>query len=275
MRTYVRVRQATLRRRRRSIGRGRVDQLGRVAAPARAPSSRRQLPLAPGIRAARRHLHRALRSDGGAHRRSPRGQPAARFDGNPRARIELQPRPPQAPPVRRGPQAARLRTVRPGRAVARPAHVADPRPHQRRGDRQPPREPADRVPELCCDAGHALWQGPAPPAHGASVPRVRRAVRGGEPRAALLLARVLCPGPSRRSPAPPPRGRPPAAGAAARRDRGVELERRRPRYGVSDNAVRKWVRQYERQRSPPDAPQTESGGRLPPTSPRPAKNAAR
>jgi hypothetical protein len=47
------------------------------------------------------------------------------------------------------------------------------------------------------------------------------------------------------------------------------------RYGVSDNAVRKWVRQYERQRSPPDAPQPESGGRLPPTSPRPAKNAAR
>ena len=47
------------------------------------------------------------------------------------------------------------------------------------------------------------------------------------------------------------------------------------RYGVSDNAVRKWVRQYERQRSPPDAPQAESGGRLPPTSPRPAKNAAR
>jgi transposase-like protein len=29
------------------------------------------------------------------------------------------------------------------------------------------------------------------------------------------------------------------------------------RYGVSDNAVRKWVRQYERQRSPPDAPQAE------------------
>ena len=121
---------------------------------------------------------------------------------DPRARIHLQPAGPQAPPLRRGPQAARLRALRPGRAVARPADVADPRPHQRRGDRQPPREPADRVPELRRDAGHALRQGPAPPAHRASVRRVRRAVRGGEPRAALLLARVLRAGPKPAFPSP-------------------------------------------------------------------------
>lgn len=53
------------------------------------------------------------------------------------------------------------------------------------------------------------------------------------------------------------------------------------RYGVSDNAVRKWVRQYERQqsprneRSPPSPAQAESGGRLAAVSPRPARNAPR
>jgi hypothetical protein len=46
------------------------------------------------------------------------------------------------------------------------------------------------------------------------------------------------------------------------------------RYGVSDNAVRKWVRQYHRERASPVDGQAESRGRLAVgVSPRPARNA--
>jgi hypothetical protein len=46
------------------------------------------------------------------------------------------------------------------------------------------------------------------------------------------------------------------------------------RYGVSDNAVRKWVRQYHRERASPEGGQAEPGGRLAAAvSPRPARNA--
>ena len=46
------------------------------------------------------------------------------------------------------------------------------------------------------------------------------------------------------------------------------------RYGVSDNAVRKWVRQYHRERASPADGQAQSGGRLAVgVSPRPARNA--
>ena len=46
------------------------------------------------------------------------------------------------------------------------------------------------------------------------------------------------------------------------------------RYGVSDNAVRKWVRQYHRERASPEDGQAESGGRVAVSvSPRPARNA--
>ena len=45
------------------------------------------------------------------------------------------------------------------------------------------------------------------------------------------------------------------------------------RYGVSDNAVRKWVRQYHRERASPADGQAQSGGRLAVgVSPRPARN---
>ena len=55
-----------------------------------------------------------------------------------------------------GLEGAELRALRPGRALARPADGADPRPHQRRRTRRPPREPANRVRELRRHAGHAL-----------------------------------------------------------------------------------------------------------------------
>jgi transposase-like protein len=46
------------------------------------------------------------------------------------------------------------------------------------------------------------------------------------------------------------------------------------RYGVSDNAVRKWVRQSHRQRASPEDGQAESRGRVAvAVSPRPARNA--
>jgi transposase-like protein len=50
------------------------------------------------------------------------------------------------------------------------------------------------------------------------------------------------------------------------------------KYGVSDNAVRKWVRQYERERErgPPAAPPGQPellGGAAAATTPRPAMNA--
>ena len=156
-----------------------------------------------------------------------------------------------------GPQAARVRAVRPGRGVARASHGADPRPHQRRRRRQPAREPADRVSELRRDAGHALRTRiaelePGVRGCGADVPQLQQ-------RSQRHCSQAC--GSARRR-----------AAAAQRTRRRVErppYERWWPRwrrtggarsggeYGVSDNAVRKWVRAYERERA------ANGGGGLP------------
>ncbi len=56
---------------------------------------------------------------------------AARRD--PRRGLDVQPRPSQAPSLRRGCKERRLRALRPGRGMARRQHGADPRSRQRRG----------------------------------------------------------------------------------------------------------------------------------------------
>ena len=54
-------------------------------------------------------------------------------------------RPPEGAALRCGAEGARVRALRSGRDLARPPHVADPRPRQRRRRRQPPREPPRRL----------------------------------------------------------------------------------------------------------------------------------
>ena len=62
----------------------------------------------------------------------------------------------EAASLRRGLKERDVRALRSGRGVARTPDVADPRPRQRRGGRQPSRESANRLPELRRHARHAL-----------------------------------------------------------------------------------------------------------------------
>ena len=95
-------------------------------------------------------------------------------------------------PLRRRPQGAPVRALRPGRDLATAAGWPDPRSHQRRPRRQPAREPADRLPELRGDARDALRaQEPA------RARAARRAWRAGsaffaEVRRASATARAPC-----------------------------------------------------------------------------------
>ena len=132
------------------------------------------------------------------------------------------------------------------------ADGADPRPRQRRRERQPAREPPDRVPELRRDARHALRHATFRDTRSRSAVRAmrRRASSGVRPRPALLLARLRRRG---------TRGVPQAARLAARKVERPPYEQLvreieassyvavGRRYGVSDNAIRKWIRAYERE----------------------------
>ena len=153
------------------------------------------------------HLDRALRPEYRPHAGS--GVPTQiPLDAGARRGLDLQPRQPlKRRLLRRGPASGALRAVRPGRGVARSADVADPRPHQRHLERQPAREPADRVPELRRDARHALRPQNLP-SRAAACPGCGDGVHARSIRPSLLLADMLgrvtatrseaCPRPERR-----------------------------------------------------------------------------
>src|SRR3954465_13484690 len=90
---------------------------------------------------------------GGGPATEGRGDPARR---GPRGGIDLRAQAAEVPARRSGPQGASVRDVWTGRDGARCAHGAGSRPRQRCVERQSPREPPLPVPELQCDAGHAL-----------------------------------------------------------------------------------------------------------------------
>ena len=130
----------------------------------------------------------------------------------------------------------------------------DPRPHQRRARRPPPREPADRLPELRGDARHALrTQEPPRAARERDVPALRRELPPDATRAALLLTRMrtTCAAsqPRRAEPRAAPRRAPAVRRSSCARSPTTSYCAVGRSYGVSDNAIRKWVRQYEREAS--------------------------
>ena len=154
----------------------------------------------------------------------------------------------EAAAFRRGPQAAGVRAVRPGRDLERTADVARAGPHQRRVQRPPVGESADRVRELRRDARHALRPQPA---SRADLSRLRSGVRADDT-CATGTARQDCWGTvysERKLGVPQPHLRKverPSYEQLKEDVRTMSMLAVGRKYGVSDNAVRKWIRWYER-----------------------------
>src|SRR5215212_3241545 len=77
--------------------------------------------------------------------------------------------------------------MRPGRTLERPAYLVDSRPHQWQRPGPPPREPEDRLSELCGDLRHPLWS-QCPDHCCPHVRALRLGVPASEGRAAVLLS---------------------------------------------------------------------------------------
>jgi hypothetical protein len=118
---------------------------------ARRASQRRFDGLACDPRAEPSHDEKAHRAPEHFHRsfprtcvlRGPERQKAIPLEGI------LVPDEPEATALRLRLEVTPVRALRPRGEMARPNPGLDPRPHQRRRNRQPDREPANRVPELC------------------------------------------------------------------------------------------------------------------------------
>ena len=124
-------------------------------------------------------------------------------------------------------------------------HEPDPRPHQRRPRRQPAGEPADRLPELRGDPRHALRRATCRvrcPTCGDGVP----AQRGGQRYCSLRCWHESA-GVPRESTAQRKVPRPSYEQLCADL-RELSWVAVGAKYGVSDNAVRKWMRRYEEER---------------------------
>jgi hypothetical protein len=234
MRTYV---CATVRRTRapRSGG-GRVVGVGCAALLRPAPGGRQSpaaTPLARGVGDPNRPFHPARTSGARAHT-------AGRGDGR---TVDIPPRSPQGAALRGGPQRTALRAVRSGRGMAWPPHGVDPGPRQRRRGRPSSREPADRLPELRRHVGHPLRAQCTP-----ALRSLRHGVQGRREHSAALLTGVWSAVRSGAGRAGgESAGRAAAVRAAGGRGRGSSWCAVGRKYGVSDNAVRKWVRTYERE----------------------------
>jgi hypothetical protein len=200
--------------------------LGGRSPQARHASSRRQSQDAPEVGRALGDLDGAFR-----HGRRSRPVPLSEADptrGNPGPELLVSPRAPERAPVRSGLEGQTLRTLRPRRDMARTPHGSDPRPHQRQRHGQPPREPADRLPELCCDPRHTLR---TQLASNPALPNLRVALQARVYRARVLLAQVLgslAGAPGHTSKAADAARRAPALRPAHARDRRHELVSRRP-----------------------------------------------
>jgi hypothetical protein len=166
-----------------------VTVLERVASPPRVVPDRRQ-PAGPQEACrALGYIDRPFRPSGrtgtgdvGPHAATPR---AASRELVVLARVV------EAALVRRRVEESRVRAVWTGREVEWPAHVADPRPHQRCLDRQPAAEPPDRVSKLRRHARDSLRaeQGND---RAARVRSVRCDVQGARHAADVLLEGVRC-----------------------------------------------------------------------------------
>lgn len=113
--------------------------------------------------------------------------------GDPRGGVDILARAPEGPSLRRRRKAAPMRALRPRGCMARTADVPDPRSHQRCPDRQPDREPADRVPELRRHARDPLRPQEPARARAARMPVLRDGVHPKVPDAPLLHAAMRQP----------------------------------------------------------------------------------
>ena len=210
------------------------------APSARDARGRRQPPDDPAIRrGGLAHPDRSLRPD--ARRRAALA----------RERVPLPRCSSRAPPITAGisRSVCSPRASRPGDAssavrasLARPSDVPDARPHQRRARRQPAREPPDRLPELQRDARHPLW--PQQDAPASPTGRVQRAAgRSSRDRRPALLLACVCGRGRPAAVAPQPRAagceRPPYE-QLSREIEALGYVGVGRKYGVSDNAIRKW-----------------------------------
>ena len=100
--------------------------------------------------------------------------------------LELPPRCAEASPLRPGAQGEAVRAVRTGRALARAPDGADSRSHQWRRQRQPAREPADRLSQLRRHPRHPLRSAQSHRVLGPRVSALRKRIPAQVPAAALL-----------------------------------------------------------------------------------------
>jgi hypothetical protein len=170
--------------------------------------------------------------------------------------LHLQPWPPEETPVQRGDQEAEVRVVRPRGGLEGTPYVLDPRSHQWRRHGPSPREPTDRLSELRCDVRYALRKKSSTRTR---LRRMRRDLCAEQHPSALLLVSMLSatrvrdagrPSPSSTLGVPCPERRKverPSYDQLLREIEQTSYLAVGRKYGVSDNAIRKWVRWYERE----------------------------
>ncbi len=142
------------------------------------------------------------------------------------------------------PAGALLRDVRAGRDLARAAHGADPGSHQWGLKRQPDREPSDRVPELRRHAGYALRPETCLASEFAPGAANRSCLATFAHRhcSREMLGVVAVGGSARRAAAGETQGERPSYEQLMADVEAMSLVAVGRKYGVSDNAVRKWIR---------------------------------
>ena len=227
----------------------RSTSLSRGAPPFRAAHRGRELPAAPPLARGVGHLDRPLHARVGRCRRaSGRRSRTILVEHSTYSRGQLKRR-----LYDEGLEAAAMRALRPGRGLARQTHGADPRPRQRR-------RRTTTASRTCASSVRTAPRRStriAVARTGISARAARRAFtaaapfRAEAPRPAVLLATRAARA-ATASPATASRSgeceRPPyeqlVAEVAATGWSAVGRK-----YGVSDNAVRKWVRAYERERA--------------------------
>ena len=242
-------------RRRRSRGAEALRAPGHAAVPA--ATGRRSGATRRRSGASRRPISTRTRARAGARRRrGPSSSEILVADSTYRAR------PPQGAAVRRrASRSAAASCAARTRSGAAVRMALDPRPRQRRCATTTGSRTCDRLPELRGDAGYPLRAQPPAARRRERRAAVRDAFRPPKPRAAVLLARLRYA--RRRACGPRP--------AVERKVERPPYEQLMPeiaetsylavgrKYGVSDNAIRKWLRAYERARVEPLPRAAEAG----------------
>src|SRR5688572_26106550 len=187
VRTYVRVQGTPLFRGRGAQGNRRIDLVLRGLAPTRNVRERRIPPDSQEVRAALGHLDEAL----GSLRSRPRARAASTPPNrrDPGRAFAVRAPPSQGARVRRRPEAADLRALRPRRSLARQGHGIDPGSRQRRVRRQPTQQPANRLSELRRDSRHVRTEATTDPRRP-GVPALWKVLPAARRPPALLLTRM-------------------------------------------------------------------------------------